>query len=200
MRRGKGALLPGRCRTPEVSESLGLGGVRSQRELPLPPERAPRTKGRRAAPPAGAQTPSVRRGEASEREAAFPPPVPLNALRKTIPSPAGADPPSGSGWAHVDGSLMGASVWGRGCGTSGSLQPGSGVLGAALMRAGCEQSRHLRRLLPRYPRMFQQVLETESSAPLSLPPAARSSLWGQGEGPRLLSEPLLWVWNPLRWC
>lgn len=73
--------------------------------------------------PGGAQTPSVRRGEASER-----PPVPRNALGITIPSPAGANPPSGSGWAHVDGSQMGVSVWGRSCGTSGSPQPGFGVL------------------------------------------------------------------------
>lgn len=42
--------------------------VELKQEHPLPPERAPRTKGGQAAVPAGVQTPSVCWGEASERD------------------------------------------------------------------------------------------------------------------------------------
>lgn len=95
-----GTAGPRRC-CPCAPGSLPGIAMKLKQEHPLPPESAPHTKGRRAAVPAGAQTPSVCRGEASERETVFPWTIPLNALRKTIPFPAGANLLSGSGSAHV---------------------------------------------------------------------------------------------------
>lgn len=66
------------------------------KEPSLPPERAPRTK---AALLRGSDTicPVGR----SIRETVFPRTIPLNALWKTIPFPAGANLLSGSGSANV---------------------------------------------------------------------------------------------------
>lgn len=188
--RRKAALLPGRCAGPR-------------------PERTPRTKGRPAAPPAGAQTPSVRRGEASERPS-FLGLFPLMPFGKRSPSQQvlipRADPalPTRSAPAPVCGELAagrgpwgGDPVLGLGCGASGSPRPASG--------SGSDDSR------PQADPSFAPSPASgpvnvsagfaNSALPLSPPLAACSSPWGQGEGGHsCLSESLSRVWKALKWC
>lgn len=201
----------------EVSEPLGLpaaqAAVKLQRELPLPRPPPPRAR-----PPHKRQAGCAARGGSdticppgrSIRETVFPRPLPLNALRKAIPFPAGANPSSGSGSAHALGacafvpgarrrprSLGGDPVLGLGCGASGSPRPASG--------SGSDDSR-----LQADPSFAPSPASGpvnvsaglgNSALPISPPLAVHSSPWGQGEGAHsCLSEPLSRVWKALKWC